>query len=97
MLVEEQVAGLEVSVYDVFGVEILGGSANLYDEPSDLGQRELLPFLDHVRQRSIGTELKHDICACGEGEGPVERDDVRMGEFRMDLKLRNKLCRESAT
>lgn len=65
-------------MYNVSTVEIFDSSADLNDQPSDLGECEKLALLEHIGQRSVGAKFQHDICGCLEGECAVEGDDVGM-------------------
>jgi hypothetical protein len=68
-------------VYDMSCVQVLYSATYLDNKASDLGKCEAFPLLQHVGQRSVRAHVQDDVCACLEGKGAVESDDVRVCEF----------------
>ena len=79
VLVEEEVAGLEIAMDDVSLMQVLDGATCLDHESTNLGHGEVLALLDRISERAILTQLQNNISTRVEGEGAVELDDIGMG------------------
>lgn len=76
VLVQENVAHLQVTVDDSLAVHVLDSAGNLDGIESDLGFRQALSPFDHIHKRPIRTQLQDEIGAVFKRERPVELDDV---------------------
>ena len=57
LLVEEQVAGLEVAVDDVAGMQVFDSARDLDDEATDFGHSDVFATLEHVGKRAAGAQF----------------------------------------
>lgn len=87
VLVEEDVAHLEIAVDNALGVHVLDGTGNLDRVEADLWLRESLSSLDHVHQGAVGAQLQDQVGAALKGEGAVELDDVLVAHLGVDLQF----------
>lgn len=91
VLIEENVAHLQIAMYDALPVHVFDCPSDLYGVETDFGLGQPFPLLYHLHQRAVWTELEDEICATLESERSVKLHDVRVPHLGVDLKLSLKL------
>lgn len=97
VLVEEDVAHLEVPVDDPIAVHVLEGRDDLEHEVPGLLDGELLPLLDHLAECFVNAELQDDVDVLGVLEDAVELDYVLVVQGFMNLDFGKQLSRLAGT
>ena len=87
VVIEEDVAHLQVAMDDVLAMEIFDGPTYLDHESADFRLGQELPLLDHLHQRAVVAELQDHKSRFAESEGSMELDDVRVMHLGVDLEL----------
>lgn len=87
ILVEEDVAHLEIAVDDALGVHVFDSSGNLNSVEADFWFSDEATLLHHIHQRAIRAQLQDNVCAFFVCEGSAEFDNIWVVHFRMNLKL----------
>jgi len=95
VVVEEQVARLQVTMDNVARMQVLDGARDLDNQTADLGHGKRLALLEHVGERATRAQFEDDICALAKGKGAVKANNVGMAELGVDLEFRDKLRRDS--
>ena len=95
VLVEEDVAELEVAVDDLVRVHVLARADELHHEEARLGLGEAAPAAEHVHEGAIVAELEGHVDVVFVLETVLEADDVGVLERLVDLDFCIKLASSS--
>lgn len=87
VVVEEDVAHLEVAVDDAVAVHVLEGGDDLVHVVAGLLDGELLALLDHLAEGLVGAEFEDDVDVLLVLEDGVELDDLLVVECFVDFYL----------
>lgn len=91
ILIQKQIARLQVSMHNVALVQVFDCAACLNHESSNLRHSKELSLLDCISEGAIRAYFEHHVGTEFERECAVEFNDVWMRELGVDLELGHKL------